>query len=90
MKEEVSLLVGYGAVLGQRPMRLAALYSDMHSRATGLSGVERRTFHDGMRWTGVKGRADVDDMSLYATVVPVCRVGGHSQCADDSLTHVLT
>ena len=60
MKEEVGLLVGYGAVLGQRSRRLAALYDFMDLRAVGLSGVERRTFHVGMRWSGVKGRADVD------------------------------
>jgi hypothetical protein len=34
MKEEVSLLVGSGAVLGQRSMRLAALYSVMDLRET--------------------------------------------------------
>ena len=60
MKEEVSLLMGYGAVLGQPSMRLAAVYRVMDVRATALSGVERRTFHVGMRWSGVKGRADVD------------------------------
>jgi hypothetical protein len=49
MKEEVRLLVGYGAVLGQRSMRLAALCGVMGSRATELSDVERRTFHVGMR-----------------------------------------
>jgi hypothetical protein len=59
MKEEVSLLVGYGAVLGQRSMRLSALYGVMDLRATGLSGVERRTFHVGMRWSGGKRRSTV-------------------------------
>ena len=49
MKEEVSLLVCYGAVLGQRSMRHAALYAVMDLRATGLSWVERRTFHVVMR-----------------------------------------
>ena len=49
MKEEVSLLEGYGAVLCQRSMRLAAVYIVMDLRATGLSGVERRTIHVGMR-----------------------------------------
>ena len=49
MKEEVGLLVGYGAVLGQRSRRLAALYDFMDLRAAGLSGVERRTFHVVMR-----------------------------------------
>ena len=34
MKEEVSLLVGYGAVFGQPSMRLAAVYSAMDVRAT--------------------------------------------------------
>ena len=90
MKEEVSLLVGYGAVLGQRPMRLAAVYSVVDLRETGLSGVERTTFHVGMRWSGGRGEVVVDDMSLYTTVVPVCRVDGHSQSTDDSLTHVVT
>ena len=79
MKEEVSLLVGYGVVLGQPSMRLAALYGVMDLRATGLSGFERRTLHVGIRCSGVKGRAAVNDMSLYGTLVPVCRVGGHSQ-----------
>ena len=90
MEEEVSLLVCYGGVLAQRSMRLAALYSVMDLRETGLSGVERRTFHVGMRWGGVDGRATVDDMSLYATLVPVCGACGHSQCTDDALTHVVT
>jgi hypothetical protein len=90
MKEEVSLIVGYGAVLGQRIMRLAALYSVMDQRESGLSRVERSTFHVGMRCSGGKGRATVDDSSLYATLVPVCRVGGYSQFNDDSLTHELT
>jgi hypothetical protein len=49
MKEEVSLLVGYGVVLSQQSMRLAALYGVMDLRETGLSGVERTTFHVGMR-----------------------------------------
>ena len=49
MEEEVSLLVCYGAVLGQRSMGLAALCSDVDLSATGLSGVERTTFHVGMR-----------------------------------------
>ena len=49
MKEEVSLLEGYGAVLCQRSMRLGTVYGDMNVRATGLSGVERRTFQVGMR-----------------------------------------
>ena len=49
MKEDVSILVGYGAVLGQRPMRLPAVYSVVDLRETGLSGVERTTFHVGMR-----------------------------------------
>jgi hypothetical protein len=43
-----------------------------------------------MRLSGVKGRAAVDDMSLYATLVSVCRVGGYSQFNDDSLAHVVT
>jgi hypothetical protein len=90
MKEEVSLLVGYGAVLGQRSMRLAALYSVMDLRASGASGVERRTFHVGVRSSGVKGGGAVDDMSVFATVVPDCRACGHSQCTDDSLTHAVT
>ena len=34
MKEEVGLLVGHGAVLGQRSMRLAAVYSVMAARET--------------------------------------------------------
>ena len=34
MKEEVSLLVGTGAVLGQRPMRLAAVYGVMELMET--------------------------------------------------------
>ena len=55
MKEEVRLLLGHGAVLGQRSMRLAAVYSVMDVRETGLSGVERRTFHVDMRWTGGRG-----------------------------------
>ena len=41
--------MGYGAVLGQRSMRLAVLYIVIDVRETGLSGVERRTFHVGMR-----------------------------------------
>ena len=90
MKEEVSILVGYGAVLGQRSMRHAALYAVMDLRATGLSGVERRTFHGCMRRSGVNGRAAVDDMSLKLTVVSVCRFDDHSQYTDDSLTHVGT
>ena len=90
MKEEVSLLEGYGAVLCQRSMRLGTVYGDMNVRATGLSGVERRTFQVGMRWSGGRGEVVVDDMSLYTTVVPVCRVDGHSQSTDDSLTHVVT
>ena len=49
MKEEVRLLVGYGAVLGHRSMRLAALYGVKDVWATGLTGVERRTRHGGMR-----------------------------------------
>jgi hypothetical protein len=64
MKEEMSLLVGDGAVPGQRSMRLTTLYSVMDVRATGASGVERRTFHGGMRCSGVTGRAAVDDLSL--------------------------
>ena len=32
----------------------------------------------------------MDDNSRYGTVVPVCRVDGHRQCTDDSLTHVVT
>jgi hypothetical protein len=59
MKEEVSLFVGCGAVLGQRSMRVAAVYSVMDVRATELSGVERMTFAVGMRWSGGKGRAAV-------------------------------
>ena len=90
MKEEVSFLVGSGGVHGQRSVRLAALYSVIDLRGTGLSWVERRTFHVDMMWNGGKGRATVDDMSLYTTLVPVCCVGGHSRRADDSLTHVLT
>ena len=87
MKEEVSILVGYGAVLGQRPMRLAAVYSVVDLRETGLSGVERTTFHVGMRWSGGRVRAAVNAMSLCATLVPVCRVGGYRRCTDDSRTH---
>ena len=49
MEEEVSVRVGNGAVLGQRSMRHAALYAVMDLRATGLSWVERRTFHVVMR-----------------------------------------
>ena len=44
MKEEVSILVGYGAVLGQRSMRHAALYGVMDLRATGLSGSSEGPF----------------------------------------------
>ena len=49
MKEEVRLHVGYSAALGERSMGLAALYGVMDLRATGLTGVERRTFHVGTR-----------------------------------------
>ena len=90
MKEEVSLLVGYGVVLGQPSMRLAALYGVMDLRPTGLSGVERRTFHGGIRCSGGKGRATVGTSLLWPPLVPDCRVDGHSRCTDDSLTHVVT
>jgi hypothetical protein len=60
-----------------------------HCTVSGLSVVERRTFAVGMRWSEGRGRAAVDDMSLKVTVVPVCRVGGYSQCTGDSLTHVV-
>ena len=49
MEGDVRLLVGYGAMLGQRSMRLATVYSVVDLRETGLTGVERRTFHVGMR-----------------------------------------
>jgi hypothetical protein len=49
MNEEVRLLVGSGAVLGQQSMRLAVLYSVMELRETGVSVVERSTFHVCMR-----------------------------------------
>ena len=69
---------------------LLALYGVVDLGATGLSEVEQRTIHVGMWSSGGRGRATVDDSSWYATVVPVCRVGGHSRYTDDSLTHVLT
>ena len=32
----------------------------------------------------------MDHTYWYGTVVPVCRVDGHIQCTDDSLTHVVS